>query len=81
MQEKSTERRSGDRRVTEQSFDGPERRMQGRRAPDGPPQARPDLSALSDIDLCRAYLRNTRLPGDPDGDALAAEMARRQLSF
>lgn len=38
-----------------------------------------DPTSLSDTDLLAAYQRTTGEPGDPEADALAAEIERRGL--
>lgn len=79
MDDTSSDRRAGDRRRAQLPYEGPERRLGDRRLPAGPPEARPDVALLSDIDLYRTWLRKVRHPGDPDTVELQAEMARRQL--
>ncbi|WP_269430560.1 hypothetical protein [Sphingomonas sp. Ag1] len=40
-----------------------------------------DPSTLSDKDLLAAYQRTTGEPGDPEADALLAEIERRNLDI
>lgn len=40
-----------------------------------------DLRTVSDAELIRAYLESNGEPGDPEGDALAAELERRGLDI
>lgn len=39
------------------------------------------IAAMSDADLRRAYLATDGVPGDPEVDALEAEIARRDLDI
>lgn len=71
------DRRSSDRRTGQGGYDGPERRIADRRLPEGSPATRPDLAALSDIDLQRAQQRAV---DDEERGAISREITRREAT-